>query len=289
MGIRQETTIDHSERINRVVQYMHEHIAEPLDLEKLASVSCYSPFHFHRILRAFLGESIGAYLIRIRLDASAFMLRMTDKAIADIAFEVGYDTPSSFNKAFRKRFGVSPGEFRDNRRSSWATDLITQKRIIMERKDFKPKTKVLKDKKVIYIQRIGNYNDTAGNAWDKVCAYAKEKRLFGMSTEFIGLSHDDPTVTEPEKCRYEACIAVSKEVKPEGEVGFKVIPGGKFLVFKFKGPYDKLGEAYNYIYGHYIPENKIELGEGCGFEKYLNSPEKTKPEKLQTEIYLPLK
>jgi hypothetical protein len=68
-------------------------------------------------------------------------------------------------------------------------------------------------RKIIYVQAKGAYNESAKEAWEKICAFAGKKKLYGFKTEFIGISYDDPTVTEPEKLRYEACITVSKNVK----------------------------------------------------------------------------
>ena len=159
----------------------------------------------------------------------------------------------------------------------------------MNPKDLKISIKELKPRKVIFVHGIGTYKDVAGVCWEKVCGFAKKNRLFGFSTEFIGISYDDPNVTEPDRCRYEACLTVSKEVKPEGEIGFKIIPGGRHLVIKYKGPYEGFHEVYDYIFGKYIHENNLELKEEPCFENYLNSPEKTKPEKLLTEIFIPVK
>ncbi len=112
--------------------------------------------------------------------------------------------------------------------------------------------------------------------------------MFGFKTDFIGISHDDPSVTEPGKCRYDACIAVTKDVKPGGEIGVKEINGGKYAIFTHKGSYEKFSDSYGYIYGKWIPENGHELRDSPCFEKYLNSPDKTKPGKLVTEIYIPI-
>ena len=108
-----ETITDYHERINKVLIYIDNHLGEKLDLEALASVSNFSAFHFHRIMRAYLHESIGSYIIRLRLETAASLLQFTDLPINEIAFKIGYETPSSFTKAFRKKFNISPSEFRN--------------------------------------------------------------------------------------------------------------------------------------------------------------------------------
>ena len=284
-----DTIRDHHERINKVLQYINNHLDEKLDLGNLSSMSGYSSFHFHRIMRAYLGESLGAYIIRVRLDAAATLLIMSDVPISDISFKVGYENAPSFNKAFRKRFGAAPNEFRDDRQYRLLGDGKFLKHEIMETIELKPKIKTLKEKKAIYVQGIGKYSESSAYAWEKVCGFAAKNRLFGFGTELIGISHDDPTVTEPEKCRYEACITVTKDVKPEGEIGVRQIPGGKYAIFTMKGPYENFPKAYQFIFGKWIPGNGIELRDVPCFEKYLNDPGKTKPEKLRTEICIPVK
>ncbi len=289
MNVSSSTQKYHVERINKVVQFINNHLGENLDLQTLASVGNYSTYHFHRIMRAHFGESLGAYIVRLRLETAVSLLRFSEVSISDIAFKVGYESPSSFNKAFKKRFGVSPNEYRQNNSS-----LVRKEsskilfRAMESLKNLTPKIKQVKTTKVIYSQMLGDYHKSASKAWEVVCDFAKKRRLFGFKTEFIGISHDDPKVTESEKLRYDACIVVTKDIEPEGEIGFKEIPGGKYAVFTHKGAYENFSDTYDYIFGKWIPENNIELRDVQSFEKYLNSPDKTKPEKLLTEIYVPI-
>ncbi len=289
MTLKHETQQHYFERINKVILYITNHLDESLEIEKLASIGNYSLFHFHRIMRAHLGESLGAYIVRLRLETSVSLLRYSEMAVNDVAFKVGYENPTSFNKAFKKRFGISPIEFKHN--TSRLVKVESSKTIYkaMENlKSLQPKIKELKPKKVIYAQMLGNYSESAGKAWNTVCEFAKKNRLFGFKNEFIGISHDDPKITEPNKLRYDACIVISKEVKPEGEIGVQDIEGGRYAIFTHKGPYENFTKSYDYIFGKWLPESGFELRDVKSFEKYLNTPGNTKPEKLVTEIYVPV-
>lgn len=288
MKYKEDTSKIYYERINRVLTYINNHLDEKLDLEKIAEISLFSSFHFHRIMRAYLNESIGSYIIRIRIETAANLILNTSLPVSEIAFKVGYDSPSSFNKAFQKRFGTSPIDFKNQRKNDIVINYIetTQTQKIME---IKATIKTIKEKKVIYTQTIGDYNSGGISvAWEKVCDFAKKKRLFGWKTEFIGISHDDPEITDAEKLRYDACVCISKNVDPEGEIGVKEIKGGKYAVFMHKGPYENFQQTYNAIYKQWLPESGHTLRNLPCFELYLNSPDKTKPEKLKTEIYIPI-
>ena len=289
MNVKADTMNDYHERINRVIQFVNTHLDEELDISKLAGIGNYSPYHFHRIMRAYLGEPLGAYIVRVRMETAVTLLLYSSEAVNTIAFKVGYDNPPSFHKAFKKRFGISPAEYRNDKMRWFKTENSKIKFIVMENlKSLQPKMKEIKPKKVIYARSMGCYNESAEKSWKTVCSFAEKRKLFGFGTEFIGISHDDPKVTEAGKLRYDACIVVSKDVKPEGEIGVQEIPGGKYAVFTHKGPYEKLQGSYDYIFGKWLLESGHELRNVTGFEKYLNAPEDTQPEKLLTEIYIPV-
>lgn len=279
---------DYRERINKVLLYIDEHLGEKLDLDTLASVSCFSPFHFHRIMRAHLNESLGSYVIRQRMQAAALLLEYSDKTVSGIAYEIGYETPSSLTKAFKNSFGVSPSEFRESKGKLKRFD----RKILFNLKEtdmnLKPEIRQIDDMKVIYIQAIGDYNNV-GPAWGRLCEFAGSKGLFGPQTKMFGLSHDDPEITETSKLRYDACIAINKDMEPEGEIGVKSVAGGKYAVFVHKGPYRELKKSYNDIFRNWLPESKCELGESASLEIYLNDPDKVKAEDLRTEICIPIK
>lgn len=278
------TITDYRERINRVLVYINNHLGDKIDLAGLSEIAHFSPFHFHRIMRAYLKESIGTYIIRIRMESAATLLLYTKDDVADIAIKVGYESPAAFSKAFQKRFGTSPSDYRQNK-GSLEYDVLFISDLKSKVMELKPKIKEIGSKKVVYIHAIGDYNEV-GPVWERLADFMKKKKLFGFSTESMGISYDDPDITEASKLRYDACCTVSKEVKPEGEVGYKVIEGGLFAIFRHKGPYNTLNTTYNQIYEQWLPGSGYELRDVPPREVYLNDPEKSKPEDLKTDIYI---
>jgi AraC family transcriptional regulator len=288
MTSKKSTLEDYQERVNKVLHFIHAHLDDKLELTELAEIANFSPYHFHRIMRAHLNEPLMAYLVRVRLETAANLILHSNLSMKEIAYKMGYDVPSSFNKAFRKRFGVAPGDFCDHYSDVKSINYL-QKMKTQEMKLMKPKFMELNPMKVIYVNSIGPYDGKGTDeAWQKVCTFADKKGLFGRSNDFIGISYDDPAVTEPAKLRYDACISVSREIQAGGEVGVKTIEGGRYAVFMHKGPYSGFQKSYDYIYGVWLPQSGAELRDAPCFEKYLNSPDKTKPENLKTEIYIPV-
>jgi AraC family transcriptional regulator len=110
--MKNATLTDYRARMERVRTHIQLHLDESLPLDELASVACFSPYHFHRIFKGMTGESVGEYLRRIRLQRAAHQLRSSSQAILAIALEAGYESHEAFTRSFRESFGLTPSAFR---------------------------------------------------------------------------------------------------------------------------------------------------------------------------------
>ncbi len=268
-----------------MVDYINNHLDEGLDLEKPAVHSNLSSFHFHRIMKAFLGEPIGAYIIRVRLETTVRLLRYTDLPVEQIAYSVGYEMPSSLSKSFKKFYNISPLEYRNDK------NFVIMKPVQLN-PDLKlksPKVIELETKKTIYIRLTGAYSDLDFcGTWARLWAYVKEQKLFSAGIESISIYHDDPKVTTTEKLRTDICLILPKPAEPRGGIGVKEIAGERYAVFLYQGPYTNLGIVYDTIFAQWLPSSGYELRNAPLFEKYVNDPSRTEEAKLKTEIYIPL-
>ena len=95
--------------------HIQDHLEDEPSLDQLARLSHFSPYHFHRIFSAFVGESVFKHIRRLRLEAAARRLRQTDRSVTEIALEAGYGAHEAFTRAFKAMFGVSPSRFRKDR------------------------------------------------------------------------------------------------------------------------------------------------------------------------------
>ena len=148
------TKEDYLQRINVIVEYINNHLTDSIDLNTLAGISGFSLFHFHRITKAFLGEPIGAFIVRMRIETAARLLRYTDMPIQDIAYKVGYDVPSSLSKGFKQFYSISPNEYRNNKEYMIMKPLETATEVKFKA----PKIQTLSPKQFMYIRLSGAYN-----------------------------------------------------------------------------------------------------------------------------------
>jgi AraC family transcriptional regulator len=295
-----ETTLRfYKERLLCVLVHIQEHLDDPLPLELLGRLACLSPHHFHHVFTGMLGESLGSHVRRLRLERAAWRLKLTQTPVVQIAFEAGYETHEAFSRAFRKAFGLSPVQFR---RRNGVSDRIqipsgvhyqNRRRLRdfraaqIEDKSMNVTIKTLKPMRVAFTRHIGPYNQV-GKTWEQFTMLLGKDGHLGAGPLFIGICHDDPAVTPPDKIRYDACITVDQNFRACGEIGLQVIPGGPYAVLTHFGPYENLSESYAKLLGQWLPRSGRRLRAAPCLEIYLNSPENTEPEDLITDIHAPL-
>jgi AraC family transcriptional regulator len=107
-----ETRIDYGRRIARVADYIAENLDAGLDVERLAAVAYFSPWHFHRIYRETTGETVADTVRRLRLHRAAVELTRDDTPLGQVAKRAGYGTLAAFSRAFSADYGVPPGAYR---------------------------------------------------------------------------------------------------------------------------------------------------------------------------------
>ena len=188
------TTADYQRRINTVVEYIRTHLDETLDLRTLAEVSSFSPCHFHRIVSAFLGEPPGEFIARTRIETAARLLLYSDLTVAEIAYRVGYDAPSSLTKAFGRFFGISPKEYRTAKNLPSMTKCMHSDAGI---RLSKPKMLEIPEKTVAYLRAQGDYGEVDyGDCFARLWQYVKEQKLFSAGIESIVVYHNDPDISK---------------------------------------------------------------------------------------------
>lgn len=285
-------------RIMHVLVHIQKNLDREMSLQELSKKAHFSQYHFHRIFRGLVGESLKEHIRRLRLERAALYLKYTEKPVIDIAFDAGYQTHEAFSRAFKLAFALSPSEFRSNNTSVTQIgnagvhykDNIREKDITILIGDEKMDVQIKKigPMHVAFVRHIGPY-DEVGTVWDKLTTYIGKEGLLGSQSQFIGICYDDPDLTAPEKIRYDACVTVDEQFIPTEDISVQTIGGGEYAVTTHFGPYNKLGEAYSKLFGQWLIQSDREFRSEPCMEFYLNDPNGTEPEDLLTDICLPLK
>lgn len=291
--MKPSTEQDYHERIVRTLVYIQEHLDDALELEQVAAVAAFSSFHFHRIFRGLVGETLKEYVRRLRLERAARSLKRLDAPITQIALQAGFETHESFTRAFGDMFGVSPSAYRSALKPAPESDSGTHLDDVSgyhppDYGDVLPvEVKELPPMRLVFLRHVGPYTQV-GATWGRLMAWAGMRGLLEPNMKLIGIVQDDPDVTPPDKVRYDAAVTVNGPVRPEGEFGVMELAGGSYAVATHRGPYEGLGKTYQRVYGDWLPRSGYHLRDVPAFEQYLNSPQDTEPENLLTLIHVPL-
>ena len=296
--IKTVTLKDYKARLLRVLVHIQQRLDDPLSLEDLARLASFSPFHFHRVFTGMLGESVQNHIRRLRLERAASRLKTGNQQVVQVALDAGYETHEAFTRAFKSQFGVSPSRYRLIKQPSagkskrvsnvhYCQESVLTHFKIKRETSMNVNLKTLQPMRVAFVRHVGPYA-SCHLAWDKLCPFMGKEGLLGPNTLFVGICHDDPDVTPPDKIRYDACVTVDADFQPQGEIGVQTISGGEYAVTTHAGPYEKLNETYAKIMGQWLPRSGRDLRSVPCFEIYLNDPNSTAPEDLLTDIHVPL-
>jgi AraC-like DNA-binding protein len=107
-------------RFSKVIDHIHKHYGEELDIGGLAAQAGVSQSQLERRFQQILGTSPGEYILRVRINASRALLENTDRTIADIAQSVGFYDHSHLTRTFKRMMSCSPKQYRDHHRQQSA-------------------------------------------------------------------------------------------------------------------------------------------------------------------------
>jgi AraC family transcriptional regulator len=99
-------------RLQRVLDYIREHLGDDVGVEELAAVACLSPFHFTRMFRNSMGMPPHRYMAELRLERAKSLLIRSNESLVEIALATCFSSQSNFTRAFRQATGLTPGAFR---------------------------------------------------------------------------------------------------------------------------------------------------------------------------------
>jgi AraC family transcriptional regulator len=273
------------DRMHRVTAYIDQHLDQFLDLETLAEVAHFSPFHFHRLFSALMGETLGAYLRRRRCEVAATRLLAQPRlSILQIALGVGFGSAEAFTHAFNARFGRSPTTWRLQQAAVRAAtgnpdqanskpDQAREDKPIKNGVPLKTEAPMnvqiieCKPTQIAYLRYVGPYGKPINAFWQtRVYPWMVANGLIGQAR--YGISHDDPSVTAPEQCRYDAGCEIPAGVLAGGDAHRTTIPGGQYAALSFKGVVADFDPAWHVLLRDWLPSSGLQLDSRTMFEYY---------------------
>jgi AraC family transcriptional regulator len=107
-----ETNFANVNRLAHIAQYINKHLSRNLPIKELADEACMSEPNFYRTFRQTFGMTPVDFINQQRIALASKLLRTTNRYLADISIDCGFNNLTYFMKLFRREMGMSPAQYR---------------------------------------------------------------------------------------------------------------------------------------------------------------------------------
>jgi AraC family transcriptional regulator len=274
----------HHEQINLALAYINSNYAYDIPVEELAGISGYSLYHFHRIFKSISGENVHNYIKNTRLEkASNLLIYNQHKKIEEIALWCGFSTGTGFSMAFKKRFSITPRDWRKVGFELYNTNIQCSY-------EFNIKEPIIVNMPILpilYIRTYG-YKSDMSSLWQQLYEWCEPKDVFSHPHKFLGVFHTHPYKLPYNNARYLASINSNTDIYRSGEVGRCKIYEGRFAKFHFICTHEELYKYMQYCYINWLHSSRYELRNFPSYVEYKNPKQLLQNGILEVDFYMPI-
>ena len=163
---------------------------------------------------------------------------------------------------------------------------------MLDKNDTKIEVKELDEMDVAYVRHIGPYKQAAHlfeDLFNKLCTWAGPRGFLQQpDVKFLSVYHDNPGVTDESKLRLSVCLTVPEDAKIDGDIGTMKISGGKYAVGHFEIDVDQYEDAWDFMFGSWLPDSGYQPADRPAFEMCFNDPDKHPQKKHIIDICIPV-
>jgi AraC family transcriptional regulator len=272
-----------------------------LRLETVSEVAGFSPFHFHRVFKGLVGETLNQFVKRLRLERALYLMsHASNRSLTDIALECGFASSSDFSRSFKQRYGAAPSVFDlDAFRNSGSEEL---ERILSgqegghrftalpagENPDgFEVKLRDLPARTVAYIRVFDPFREGVSQAaCERLVAWAIERGL--ADGQWLGYMWEEPEIVALKDCRYDVALVVD-DVEPAGEIGRFEFPPMRVAEIVVNGDIELEARAIDFLYKTWLPRSDLVPDDQPKFEAWIGRPFAHGNERFTIACQLPVK
>ncbi|MBP7769616.1 MAG: AraC family transcriptional regulator [Aliarcobacter sp.] len=284
----------HEKRVkicNDVMNYIYKYIDTDINIDELSTQLNISKFHLHRIFKEEFGKNIYESIKSIRLQKASNLL-ITNKysTITNIANMIGYSSQTSFLRAFKQRFLMTPKIWKNGGYKEYSNNIIEKLVNIDENIDFsKIQASIVKmpEIKAYYIRHQG-YDKRIKETWQKLQTWIYINNI--KEYKQIALHHDNPIITPLEQCQYIALVSIEDaniNLK-ELSLPFLNIPKGVYAKFSLSGKYGDVIKLIQWVYHTWLIKSGYETTTNPSYTIYHKNHFLSSDEEFILDFYLPI-
>ena len=242
--------------VNKVINYIEQHLSGDLSLDHLAKIAHISPYHFHRIFSVICGETLYQFVTRKRIEKIAsHLINQNYTSISELSLNYGFVNPTSFSRAFKKYYGISAstlvkrsvGSFqkvvteksKNSKASITLEEYIYNVRHVRDWSEANAKIEIanVPELQLAYRRHKGRFDQTINTFWELKKWADSSDQVKHKNRIWIMLVHDNPAVAAEDLVTQSAGILVDNKcyrtLTMEDAVSKMTLPAGKYLKGEF--------------------------------------------------------
>ena len=276
---------------NDVMNYIYKYIDTDINLDELSMDLNISKFYLHRIFKDEFGKNIYESIKSIRLQKASNLL-ITNKysTITDISKMIGYSSQTSFLRAFRQRFSMSPKEWKNGGYKEYSNKIVenfSQNKEILDFSNMEPSIVKVDEMKAYYIRHKG-YDKSIKKTWAKLQTWIYTNDI--KEYKQMALHHDNPIITPLEECQYIAMVVLEKSESLKNlTLPTLIIPKGIYAKFSLSGKYGDVIKLIQWAYHSWLIESGYETTTNPSFTIYHKNHFLSEDGFFDLDFYLPIK
>ena len=292
---------EYQRRICRAIDFVTRNLADNPTVVEIARAAPFSQYHFQRLFKALVGESVAEFTRRLRLETAArrMMHGSGGDDITGLALDLGFSSSQNFAKAFKKHFNVSPTQYAANARNLQgeehgedSTDQGSVPSFELPHSSNAIADVVVRQiasMKVAYRRHIGSYEDPeVQKRFDELQTWATARGLDDEQS-YLGIPWDEATITPDGKCRFDACLIVPEDSWFGTGVNLQELPAGRYATYRSEIRNHDFDLPWTHLMRSWLPTSGYEPADGPRFELYHSDGTADSEGRWDIEICLPVK
>jgi len=282
--------MDWLDHLNKAVEYIDEHLESEIDNEQLARIACCSVFHFSRMFSYVAGIPLSQYVRNRKMTAASFDLQTTDIKIIDLSLKYGYESPTAFNRAFKRVHGIAPSTARKKgvKLTAFPPISFTMQIKGEEKMNYKIETK--EAFRIVGVSK--HYEMNIEENFKEVPKFWQKTMITGKIPKILKLNDTEPKgLLGVSTCMngkdFDYYIAAASSLETPKKFDEYTIPSCTWGIFECVGALpNSIQELQKRIVTEWLPTSGYEYADAPDIEVYFEGNQKSKD--YVCEVWIPL-
>ncbi|MCG8479080.1 MAG: AraC family transcriptional regulator [Spirochaetales bacterium] len=275
------------ERINRTINRVRMEPERRWSVEDVARKADASTFHFHRIFAAVTGETVAAFVRRVRLEHAAYLLKSgTSRSITSVAMQMGFASSAEFSREFRREYGVAPSRWDRTSR----VDRIPKVNADTPQSEPAIANVISVTACRVAFVRMKTWFEipVLQRGYERLTDSLEADGFDWRSARLVGMSWDNYETTPLELVTYDLGFVVPASFESHRGLTAIDLPVHDAVTIRCSGELRVVADAWDFLYERWLPEHEREPNHLPTMKWFVRRPDQIGWDRWEVDCAIPL-